>query len=477
MPLVTECEAALYDDDSVEAVNEAPRSADARIEKFRTEGSAAFEQGQYGMAVLHYTRALHHRSMMHPIDESRTLSNRSAAFLKLELGNEALADATASSMKDENWAKPLVRAGQAALVLQDFKAAYANFAKARRIENINPAACDGVNDCLQKIVKWDYPQAVKRWNKFTIDRRRPRDKVRIWALSDIHFDQHGAPEWCKALSSSFFRDDVLLVAGNMAGNMVKLKFGLTVLKSKFRRVFFIPGNHDLWVRRWTMNDLMKGEKVQDELKLFGDSVAKLLEVLQACDELGVETAPAEVAAGVFVVPLLSWYSRDFVDRDMKKEHASQTDAEVKITIDQWINWPFGCGADDAWKFFMKTNEASLSATMMAKANYEQFSNDKAVVLTMTHFLTRPELKFDWSVPGIWDHIGCGGLDEQIRTVGSSVHVYGHSCKGGPVTEIEGIAYVHRYLGKSDDIRPELLPWCVYNRGQVNPKKQPAPDKR
>lgn len=26
---------------------------------------------------------------------------------------------------------------------------------------------------------------------------------------------------------------------------------------------------------------------------------------------------------------------------------------IEVTIDQWIQWPFPCGADDAWKFFMR----------------------------------------------------------------------------------------------------------------------------
>merc|ERR1719254_325443 len=99
-----------------------------------------------------------------------------------------MADALNSSSKNEKWAKPLVRAGQAALLLQDFKAAYTHFAAARRLEQINPGACDGVNDCLQKIVAWDYPAATRRWNRFSIDRRRPRDQVRVWALSDVYFE-------------------------------------------------------------------------------------------------------------------------------------------------------------------------------------------------------------------------------------------------------------------------------------------------
>eukprot|EP00438_Fugacium_kawagutii_P022522 Skav225095 [mRNA] locus=scaffold621:241253:248723:- [translate_table: standard] len=98
---------------------------------------------------------------------------------------------------------------------------------------------------------------------------------------------------------------------------------------------------------------------------------------------------------------------------MRQQRASATDADAKVTIDQWINWPFQCGADDAWKFFMRMNEASLRATLVAKTAFERFCDQPAQVLTMTHFLTRPELSFDWTIPGIWDHIGCEGLDEQV----------------------------------------------------------------
>merc|ERR1719487_937421 len=135
--------------------------------------------------------------MMEQHAEAQVLSNRSAAFLKLALGSEALSDALTASEKHPQWPKPLIRAGQAASLLQDFKASYAHFAAARRLEQANPAACEGVNDCLQRIVAWDYPAAVKRWSRFTIDRRRPRENVRIWALSDVFFEERGAPEWCK----------------------------------------------------------------------------------------------------------------------------------------------------------------------------------------------------------------------------------------------------------------------------------------
>eukprot|EP00439_Symbiodinium_sp_Y106_P075708 s1308_g15.t1 len=196
-------------------------------------------------------------------------------------------------------------------------------------------------------------------------------------------------------------------------------------------------------------------------------------VLQVCDELGIETAPAEVAAGMFIVPMQSWYSRDFISKALRQQHASATDADAKVTIDQWIQWPFPCGSDDAWKFFMRMNEAALRATLVAKTAFERFCDQPAQVMTMTHFLTRPELSFDWTIPGIWDHIGCEGLDEQIRTIGSDVHVYGRACTGPQVQEIDGLSYVHNYIGSTDKHRPGMAPFCIFDRGEILPTTQPS----
>lgn len=470
LALTTECEAALYNDKLDEV--DVPDHATGRIAKFKEDGDGAFKQSNYGVAVLCYTRALYHRSMMESKDEAVVLSNRSACFLKLDLAKEALADALAASEKDPLWSKCLVRAGQACLQLDDFKFAYQNFAKARRLDEHYEAANDGVNSCLQKIIRWEYSAAAKRWSRFAQDRQRPREKLRVWALSDVFFDQHGVPEWCKSLSSSFFRDDVLMLAGNLADSLPQLRFALTVLKSKFRRIFYVPGNHDLWVRRVTLSSIMKGEQVKDERDM-GDSISKFLEVLQVCDEMGIETAPAEVAAGIFVLPMFSWYSRDFVSKALRQQHASATDADAKVTIDQWIQWPFQCGADDAWKFFMRMNEASLRATLVAKTSFERFCDQPAQVLTMTHFLTRPELSFDWTIPGIWDHIGCEGLDEQVRAIGSDCHVYGRACMGHQVQEIDGLSYVHNYIGSTDQHRPGMAPFCIFDNGTVLPTEQPT----
>lgn len=40
-------------------------------------------------------------------------------------------------------------------------------------------------------------------------------------------------------------------------------------------------------------------------------VCKLLGLLAMCDELGIDTVPAEVAPNLRIVPLHSWYSHTF----------------------------------------------------------------------------------------------------------------------------------------------------------------------
>ena len=37
-----------------------------------------------------------------------------------------------------------------------------------------------------RIVRWEYPAASRRWGRFTADRRRLRGGVRVWALSDVY---------------------------------------------------------------------------------------------------------------------------------------------------------------------------------------------------------------------------------------------------------------------------------------------------
>ena len=102
--------------------------------------------------------------------------------------------------------------------------------------------------------------------------------MRVFALSDIHMDYNGNVLWLEKLSSKDYTNDVLLLSGDIREDLGKLRRGLSFLRNKFGHVFFVPGNHDLWVRR--------GECI--------DSIAKFWRVLNLCTSLDVQTQATKV---------------------------------------------------------------------------------------------------------------------------------------------------------------------------------------
>ena len=115
---------------------------------------------------------------------------------------------------------------------------------------------------------------------------------------------------------------MLVVAGDVADTLRAARLCLATFRRKFRRVFYTPGNHDLWIRPRTA--------ITDEPSQFPDSVAKFVAILQLCDELGCETTPAQVVAGLYVVPLHSWYDAALDEHDPRPG---------AVRFDKHCRWP------------------------------------------------------------------------------------------------------------------------------------------
>lgn len=71
----------------------------------------------------------------------------------------------------------------------------------------------------------------------------------VYVVSDLHTDYAENMKWVKCLSSVKHKEDVLLVAGDVAETYDKFVVTMSLLKERFQHVFFVPGNHDLWCRR------------------------------------------------------------------------------------------------------------------------------------------------------------------------------------------------------------------------------------
>lgn len=233
--------------------------------------------------------------------------------------------------------------------------------------------------------------------------------MRIFVTSDLHADFKENEELLRRLSDLAYREDVLIVAGDVADQLEIIRDTLSLLRARFKRVFFMPGNHELWIRT-------------DDC----DSIQKLHNILAMCDVLGVDTRPAKVA-DTWIVPLFSWYDSIF-----DVEDGSDT-----TELEAWADFYFCKWPDELTEvseFFLNMNETNIKS-------YD------ARVISFSHFLPRRDLlptveylRFK-SLPKV---AGCAALDEQIRRLGSSIHVFGHShisCD----RVIDGVRYVQHSL--------------------------------
>src|SRR5215207_10060046 len=113
--------------------------------------------------------------------------------------------------------------------------------------------------------------------------------MRVFAISDLHTDFAANWNLVQEISSRDYKQDVLVLAGDIADSLSVISKTLTLLRSRFARVFYVPGNHELWVRMDNCH-----------------SLEKLNRISTVCDDLGIDTRPARVET-IWVVPLFSWY--------------------------------------------------------------------------------------------------------------------------------------------------------------------------
>jgi predicted phosphodiesterase len=233
--------------------------------------------------------------------------------------------------------------------------------------------------------------------------------MRIFAISDLHTDFRENMQLVEELSDVTYRQDILVAAGDISDKLETLKATLALLRAKFMKIFYVPGNHELWVRREPQT-----------------SVDKFFTVLALCETLDIQTSPAKVD-GLWIVPLFSWYEPQFdVDNSADRD-----------SLGSWADfylckWPTAVG--QVCEFFLRMNQPRLLA-------YD------GPVISFSHFLPRRDL-----LPGVErlrfkglpKVAGCAGLDRQIRSLNARIHVFGHShisCD----RVIDGIRYVQNPL--------------------------------
>src|SRR6266700_600127 len=235
--------------------------------------------------------------------------------------------------------------------------------------------------------------------------------MRVFAVSDVHIDYETNAKWIANLSIAEYQDDVLILAGDVTDTRRLLHWCLSTLAKRFKKVLFVPGNHDLWV--------IREDRGKNSLQKFDDVCAVV--------ESSVASMQAFHDRGVSIIPLLAWYDYSF----------GEPSEELRSV---WMDyhacrWPIGFTEKDIVAHF-------------AAFNNKQVSQRSDKVITYSHFLPRIDLMLG-SIPTakklLYPILGSAQLDLQLRRLNPNIHVYGHSHVNHQV-KIDGVSYINNAFG-------------------------------
>lgn len=237
--------------------------------------------------------------------------------------------------------------------------------------------------------------------------------MRVFAVSDLHLDYAANREWLAQLSLHDYQEDVLILAGDISDKLSLLADSFQTLTRRFAVVLYVPGNHDLWVHR-------------EDLR---DSFQKFQIVRETATQHGVRMTPFRYD-DLAIVPLLGWYDYSF---GPPSDYLKNAWADYRA-----CRWPKGYDDAAVTRWFTARNPTDLAPEFGGIGK----------VITFSHFLPRIDLMPD-RIPDkhrqLYPILGTTMLDAQLRQLGATVHVYGHSHVNRRVT-LEGITYINNAFG-------------------------------
>ena len=229
--------------------------------------------------------------------------------------------------------------------------------------------------------------------------------MKLWAISDVHV---GNPDNRASLEAIPPRpDDWLIIAGDVGETFVQLAWTLDVLGKKFRRLVWVPGNHELW-------------SVPSEPPITGE--ARYLGLVELCRRFGVLTPedPFDVFEGeggpVRVAPLFLGYDYTFRPDDVTAERALDWAMEsgVLCADEKYL----ACDPYPSKQAWCAARVASTAARL------EQVDPAEKLVL-VNHFPLRRSHAVLPLVPRFSIWCGTRSTDDWHRRFNVGVVVYGH----------------------------------------------------
>ena len=252
--------------------------------------------------------------------------------------------------------------------------------------------------------------------------------MKVYTVSDVHVDYPENMDWILSLDAAEYRQDILVLAGDISHNLEALERVFKSLLENFKSLNFIPGNDELW-----------GDG--DE---FGCSLEKFKAVNQLCEETGVKINQHHYC-NLTVVPLHGWYDFSFGEPD---KHLARAWRDFRACV-----WPPKLeSSKDVNEYFLNLNKTQLNIT-----------ND--IVISYSHFLPRIDVMPSY-IPHdrrrVYPVLGSNGLGEQVKKLNPDIHIYGHSHVNQSI-KLDDIRFVNNafaYPTENRIARKELH--CVFD---------------
>ncbi len=258
---------------------------------------------------------------------------------------------------------------------------------------------------------------------------------RLLAVSDLHVrypENRAVMEGLRPTSD----DDWLIVAGDVADRVGEIAETLDVLRHRFAKVIWVPGNHDLWTHS------------KDEITLRGE--ARYHHLVDLCRELGVGTPedPFPVWDGpdepVVVAPLFLLYDYSFLPAGTttSEDGLEAAYAAGVVCTDEYLLHPDPYPSRTAW-CHARIDDAEKRLEAIDPQLPTVLVNHWPLTRTPTRVLRYPEF-------ALW----CGTdrtADWHVRFRAAAV-VYGHLHIPRVIVE-DGVRFVEVSLGYPREWKP------------------------
>lgn len=258
--------------------------------------------------------------------------------------------------------------------------------------------------------------------------------MKLLAISDLHLRHAATREALARLPPH--PDDWLIVAGDVGETEEQMRFAWSLLQPRFARLFWVPGNHELWTLPSRPGDL-RGEALYRRL-------------VEVCREYGVVTPedpyvrwPGEAGA-LRIAPLFTLYDYSFRPDEVAEEAAVEwaVDSGVLATDEQLLH-PDPYPSRQAWC----AARCDLTEKRLALAAAE------AELVLVNHWPLRRDTLTLRRVPRFSIWCGTRRSEGWHRRFRARAVVYGH-LHVRRTRRIDGVRFEEVSLGYPRDWEPE-----------------------